>query len=229
MHHSRPLGLAALALAALAPTAARAQTPPLVQDGGFEAANPGPHAAGFAGGTFSAPLGDGWTATQGTCYVFDEASLPGLAHSGQQGLGLTALYGATDAVSQTLATTAGRGYTLSFFAANDNRAATFSAQFGGQTFALPVPAYGTGAANYSFFSLDVAATSASTALTFTGYDPGFNAAPGATNYGIRLDDVRVTPTAPVPETSSLVSTGLLLALGGLVAARKCATFKKQSQ
>lgn len=217
-HLLRPLGLAALALAAFPPTNAHAQN--VVQDGGFEAAATGGHGTIPGVNPFPASLGDGWAVTQGSCFVFNDVSNPGFPHSGRQGLDLTGFPNTTDTVSQTLATAAGKDYTVSFFAANDNRASTFSVGFGGQNFVTLVPANGTGQANYSFFSFDVTASSASTALTFTGSTPN--------GFGILLDDVQVTPAAPVPEASSLVSTGLLLALGGVVAGKKRATFKKQS-
>lgn len=201
--------LAALALAA-AP--ARAGGGNIVSDGGFEGAagNQFYSANGLNG---SPTLGDGWAVTQGEVAVLNKNPYAGYAHGGSQGLLLTGDPD-TDALTQTLATTPGADYRLSFYAAGDDPTDTFSVLFGAAPVTdAPVPAGGLGSpADYTHFVFNVTASGASTALTFQGQ------APNGT-YGILLDDVSVTgPAAPaVPEAPTPALLGLALLLWGVAA------------
>jgi PEP-CTERM motif len=100
-------------------------------------------------------------------------------------------------ISQTLATTAGTSYTLSFwFAGNGDSPSGFSAIVGGNVlFQVTDPAFD---ANYNLYTFNFTATSSSTLLEFDEYDdPAY----------VNLDDVSVNAVT-VPEPSSLVLCGV---------------------
>lgn len=220
-------GLAALGLLAFAPTVAHAQTGNIVLDGSFEKGTNGFHSADGSFGP--AALGDGWTVAAGTAYVTGTTydALP-YAQTGTQSLDLTPYLGvnptpiSSSIVSQTLATVAGQTYDLSF-AADGHHANTFSVLINGVALAgtpVSIPVNGSdGHPAYSPFGtqaspLTFTAASSSTVLSFMGAGSG-NA--------VFVDDVSVTPaSAPVPEASTTVSLGLMLALGlgGVVIAAK---------
>lgn len=122
----------------------------------------------------------------------------------------------TDGITQ-IVTTPGSLYTLSFYA-NSDGPNTFSVLFGGQVVPgspTSIPQNGfpfdtSGVANpnaseFTYYSLPVFASSASTALTFQG----------SSDSTLELDNISLTNFAPVPEASASVSLGLLLCLGGL--------------
>ena len=215
-------GLAAitLSLLVLGMTPAPVHAQSLVKDGDFEQADLG--AAPGAEDAFNSlnPFDLSWTITQGTAgvdtqnlYVFD---------------GKKSLYlnedpsGVTTTITQNLATTVGQNYTVSFYADQSaGSTGSLTVMFGGATFSTVVPANGYSGpppgnnGSFTFYTGIVTATSALTPLTFSSAAP-------ADHGGLTLDDISVTP-APVPEASSAVSMGLLLALGMggfIVAARK---------
>ena len=110
-------------------------------------------------------------------------------------------------LSQTLTTTPGQTYTLSFFLANDGGTPNeFRVDWNGTTMLDQI---GIGNQGYSAFNFVVKATSATTSLTFfERNDPGY----------LSLDNVTVStatvdggPPPKAPEPSSLV----LLAVGAL--------------
>ena len=211
-------GLAACALLCQMPGFLLAARPAaagggLVSDGGFESAA-GDRFYSANGQNGPRSLGDGWAVTQGEAAVLNVNPYAGYAHGGRQALLLTG-GPSTDALRQTLATTPGADYRLSFYAASDDPTGTFSVTFGTSPVTnAAVPADGLGsAADYTHYVFDVTATGASTPLTFTGQ------APNGT-YGILLDDVSLTPaSAPVPEASTWAQFALLLC-GGVAAARR---------
>lgn len=111
-----------------------------------------------------------------------------------------------DSISQTIATTAGDTYDISFFLANSHGIMTpnnqFTAMFDGTTLlsltnAAPFP--------YTAYNDSVVATGSSTTLSFAAYNvPAI----------FYLDDISVVPAAAVPEPAALtLFAGALLALG----------------
>jgi hypothetical protein len=159
-----------LALALVAP--ARAVVPNLIVNGNFS--------SGFSGwvpvnnvhtGTRTSPVGT-------TGAYFSDTSVTW-----------------TDTLSQTISTTVGHSYQLSFYLFNNGGPYDgFSATLGGVTQLLLT---NPGAFNWRQYTYDVVATSTSTLLRFAGYNK-----PGA----FWLSGVSFVDTTPVPEP------GLALAL-----------------
>ena len=202
-------GLLGAVAFALLPAVAHAGGTNLVQDGSFEAATVGSHLTG-------ASLGDGWTSASGN--VFVSSSAPE-AYDGLNTVNFGGLTSQQGTLSQSIATTLGQRYTISFYAASDNPNAALTASFGTDSLSInPVPNSGvfSGPSDFTHFTFDSTADSALTTLTFAGTK--------TEKIGIVLDDVSV---AAVPEASTTLSFGLLLALGtgGLWVGRK----KRQSQ
>jgi len=150
---------------------------------------------GFETGNFS-----GWTtipAGSGSFFGVD-----GAPHTGNNAAffgGVTA--GSYDMILQDLATTPGQSYTLRFWLANDGGTpSSFQALWGGSTVVNVTNSAGF---DYTLFSANVTATSATTQLKFQSYQvPAF----------FFLDDISVDATAVAPEPSALVGG----ALGALV-------------
>lgn len=117
-----------------------------------------------------------------------------------------------DVLSQTIATSAGETYTVSFWLANDDQGLTpendFKVLFDGNSL---LDLENANDFSYTHYQFTEAVTGAGSLLTFSGRQP-----PGA----FYLDDINVTDAGPaaVPEASSVVSLGVLLTLGfgGLV-------------
>ena len=181
--------------------AMRASALPIVADGGFETPAVGP---------YTGSLGDGWTATAGTIPVFNVATGLGVPHTGSQMLYLD--FGSSvNTVSQTLTTTIGQSYLISYWVADTN-ANSLSSSFGGVTlFSGLAPTNGVGSAgNYVNYQFTQTASSTSTVLSFTGQ----YLVSGQGN-GTLLDDVSVTASSvPEPATFGFVGLGCaaLLAL-----------------
>jgi hypothetical protein len=191
-------GLAAAAAFAL--WAPRAEAANLVLDGSFE------NISGVGNGgylLFTNSLGDGWNVTSGEA-VIERGTLNGIPHGGNQYAYLDGDF-AFNTLSQTIATTPGQQYTISFWIADSNPN-LFQATFGGQTlYNGPAPASGGGfpATQYVEEIFTVTATSGSSALTFSGqYTSGT---------GTVLDDVSVV-AVPEPCAAALIAGPLLAAL-----------------
>ena len=122
-----------------------------------------------------------------------------------------------DTLAQTLTTTAGGSYNLSFWLQADAEANSFSAEFlaywdGKPTPILDINSFPQGGFAYTQYSvLGLTATTTGTALEFSAYDGGV--------LYLRLDDVSVTDAVPEASGWILMSAGLL-ALGGLRRLRK---------
>lgn len=170
----------------------------IVVNGNFDANTPG-------GGTAPA----GWTLTNaasgsdffvGPGPTYGALSAPNSANFGAVG-------STDDVLSQVLTTTPGQSYVLDFFLAHDstNSENDFSASWNGTAVLSLV---NTAAFNYTEYTYDVTATSATTTLSFAGREvPAY----------YELDNVSVTPSSAVPEPGYIAFLGVGLA--GLVARR----------
>ena len=209
--------LTALGLTAL-PHAAHAQ---IVQNGSFEQ------------GTFSSggdqSLGvdstaiSGWTVTNAEIALLTNGNYGLATPYGSYFLDLTGYHDSLPygGVTQNIATTSGTYYSLSFSLGADQSdsrysgpvSATASAGGASQSFTF-TPAVGSTGNQWGTFGFSFLATSASTPITIIGTQ-------STGGQFIGLDNVSVTPAA-VPEASTTISFGLLLALGlgGVVLARK---------
>jgi hypothetical protein len=189
-------------LALTAGLAMKAPASSILSDGGFETPNVTPGAS-----QYTTNLGDGfWNVTQGGIQIFNTAIGEGaVPHSGNQFAYLDD--GNTpNTLSQTLATTVGQSYVVSYWVA-DNDPNSLVVNFGDQNlFTGLAPTLGVGAAgDYVNATFIVTADAPSTNLTFTGQWLGFDG-----DYGTILDDVSVTAaSAPEPATLAFSASGLL--------------------
>ena len=154
------------------------------------------------------PLASPWTFSNGA------ADSPGSgAHSGSFFGNLPSNSVNLPSISQSLMTTAGQNYTISFFLASQVSAGiltNFAVSFDGTTFNSVLP---TGNNAYAPFSFNAIAPTGATTLSFT-VTSGVAA--------VRLDDVDVelaAPTGGVPETGNTILL-MLAGIGPLVAFRQ---------
>ena len=204
--HKAGLALALLTLADLAALpSAQANGPELVANGGFETGD-------FSGWTIG-PAGDlnVVSAVSSTNY---NAYPP---HSGLYSVQFASSDAEDDVLTQTLATSIGSKYSISFWLAFETAPGKaplddFKVAFGGDKL---LDIENANDFPYTHYQFSAIATGATTSLTFSGRTP-----PGT----FYLDDISVTDAglAAVPEASSVVSLGLLLLLGvgGLVVSRR---------
>ena len=172
---------------------------------------------GFEGptstGTFGNPQPTGYTVTGSNGGGFYGYQSNAYAHSGSNAYTFGDFAPGSTTLAQTLTTTVGTPYQISFFAYNFTGAAGpqngLTVTFG----ALMLRAGPLTNSAYQQFTYTGVATSASTTLAFTGYN----------NLSANLlDDLSVTAlttTAPEPSTWALLGTGLL-AVGGLARRRR---------
>jgi hypothetical protein len=153
---------------------------------------------GFETGDFT-----GWTLSGNTDFV---GVTTGIAHGGDY----AAYFGSDDSLgylSQTLATTAGTTYELSFFLASDGQVPSeFQVTFGGATFSQNDLAF----SSYTSDSLTLTATGSSTLLQF-GFrdDNGF----------LNLDDVSVN-SVPEPTSLTLLCLGVSIIVSAIWLGRR---------
>ncbi len=174
------MALTSLGLALLAALPAHAQN--LVTNPGFETGD-------FTGYTSSGPVG------------IDTA-----AHTGSFSAEFNGVNTFGD-LSQSIATTAGKTYNISFFLMNNGGPNNeFKASFAGFQ---GVDVVNSNSFAYTQFSFTAVATGPTSLLQFDAFQNPSR---------FRLDDISVTAAPAVPEASTTVSLGLLLALGlgGLV-------------
>lgn len=162
---------------------------------------------GFETGSFT-----GWTTDNGVGFT----TTP---HSGNYAAQFGSSFsGGSGSLSQTILTTAGKSYNISFFLNGNFQpnfyANNFTASFAGfQGENIRDAAQSSeGFSYYAQYSFTATATGASSELQFTGSSFAF------TPLGSRplfLDDISVTDAGPaaVPEASSVISLGVLLTLG----------------
>ena len=189
----------------------------LVTNGGFENAESSAGSNYFAGWTLSGAVNPD--------PLLPDTFVFGNPHSGDLDAWLGAS-GSDGFLTQSIATTPGQAYTVSYWLASDSPAISsisaalhplgdpavfndFSASFGGQTLfnqtnlaSVPGP---PDPSDYTLYSFTAVAASSATPLQF-----GFRNDAS----WFHLDDVSITPAA-VPEASTTVSLGLLLAFGSL--------------
>lgn len=216
MHSPHPLrlGLAAVALLGLA--AAQPARADLITNGGFE--NTNNTFVNNGAGAQSLPNGSnvipGWTVTNAELAWTKNGNNYGLAaNDGSFFLDLTGYHDSApySGVTQTIGTTQGDSYHLSFAIGTDQDNGSYSGPVGImatagsalQTFTF-TPAAGLTGNQHETVGLNFTANAANTPITLIGTQ--------GSQY-IGLDSVSVTPNAPVPEASTTVSFGLLLALG----------------
>lgn len=167
----------------------------------------------FEQGTLGIGSFQGWQATLGDSSTFVDSSGQTGTNYGQATDGKWAAYfGSTQAdggasIAQTLATTAGQIYTLTFDLANDNGSQPASNSFIAYIGSMAIyTAANLGNQNFVHQQIAFQATSAATALRFAGYNDG--------SY-TELDHVSVTAVTPEPSTLMLLGTGLLGVAGAV--------------
>ena len=214
------LSMAALCFAAASGFAVAPVHAQIIQNGSFEQGN-------FSGdpslavGSTAIP---GWTVTNAEI-ALGMNGIFGLATPyGSQFLDLTGYHDSVPygGVTQDIATTTGASYHLSFSLGADQSSdiyagpvsAAASAGGGSQVFTFTPPP-GSAGNQWGTFGLDFIATGSTTPITIIGTQ-------STGGQFIGLDNVSVTPNAPVPEASTTISLGLLLmlGLGGVTVAKK---------
>ncbi|MGI4790758.1 MAG: hypothetical protein ACRYFS_18155 [Janthinobacterium lividum] len=212
-----PAILTLAGLASLAAVPVHAQN--LVKDGGFENAALGSK-LGTKDFTSGSPFDTRWT-VRGTVGIDTDNKY---VDAGNKSLFLSAGSG-VDSISQNLATKINQNYTLSFYADSDALlplTVTFGGQdVGGGPILVPENGFPKGtdtsgthknASDFTFYSYTVTASSRFTGLSFFTDNTIIGNNPDT----LELDNISVVPTAPtapVPEASTTISFGLLLALG----------------
>jgi len=193
-----------------------------ITNGGFE--TPTVPAGAFTNfGTGSVGI-TGWTATgpSGTevsiiSTTFTQNGVAFEAQSGNQWLDLTGDgSNSTEGVSQSVATTAGHQYQLSFYVGNTSGGGIFGSTStvdvlvnGVQSFVAENSTPDTTALTWMQFTYDFVATGSSTLLTLQNGDPGFDNSNGLDT--VAFVDKGVVGTVPEPASTTLMLAGLGMA------------------
>lgn len=165
----------------------------LVTNGGFES---------------STKTATGFTATADPNGGFVKIGLGSNAHSGNNAAFLGSSFTGATQLSQTVSTTSGTKYNISFFAQALNLKSlgdtnNLRVVFGGQTlFSQPIYTYGMGTNNYQQFNFSAFATGSSSLFEIYVNNSTYFAGTG-------IDDISITAanTSTVPEPSSLALLG----------------------
>lgn len=197
--------------------AASAATPELVVNGSFEAnaiSSPWAAVSTVTGWTSSASGNSAFEIQKGSTQGGASGFMP-TAAAGVQYLELN-----TDrktSISQTIATTAGSDYLLSFaYSGRPDTAGNASSLmnvYWGSTLLTPSPLVGTTSTTWQTYSQTVSALTGSTVLRFESVGPATSA-----SYGSYLDNVSVTSAVPEPQTYAMMLLGL--GLMGFIARRR---------
>jgi hypothetical protein len=148
------------------------------------------------GGFESGDFAPGWTLSGDTSFAF----VSGGGHSGSYEA-LLGTSGGTGILSQSIATTAGQTYSVSFWLANDRGSNEFQVFWNGISTPV-IDLANSNAFDYNLFQFTGAATGASTTIAFDFQNDSV----------FHLDDVTANP---VPEPSTFILFGAGLAgLGG---------------
>ncbi len=171
------------------------------------------------------PAGFSWTVTTNTVDIVSNGFLGGTAFDGVQWLDLVG-FGSTGGVEQTVATTPGQQYTLSFAYANNPGpgvpvpvSADLTITSGASTLLNQSISHGTSTTSgLNWTPFDMAFTATGTSATLA-----FDETVGGANGGIFLDAVSIDATAaPVPEPPTLILFGTAFAMLVLVWQRNAA-------
>lgn len=181
--------LSAIALATLAPLAQAN----LVTNGGFETTD------------FS-----GWTPTLASGHTF-LAVTPLSPHTGTWAATFAAILSSLDRISQTLATTAGTSYDISFWLRVTGDTANNAFEFDWDGGAVELSLVNAPSGNYTQYTFSRVASSNSTVISFGGRN--------APAYSVLDDVVVVQSSLTVPEPASLALVGLAV-LGATAALRR---------
>jgi hypothetical protein len=177
----------------------------IIQDGGFETASFATYSPG--------PIGDGWNVTEGTITILNNSELEGTSHGGSQFVDLDP-YASVNGLSQTIGTTAGDTYQITFWLSDDTGGNSFQASFGATTLVNETtPDLGLG--TYTELVYDTTASGVSTALLFTG-----QYLHRGSSVGTVIDDVSVTDIGATPEPATCGMIGAALSLLGLWSLRR---------
>ena len=167
----------------------------IVSDGSFESGS---------ANAYTGAMGDGWVVTAGTGAICNDVTLAGCGNAGPAHTGYQMAFldwaDTLDTTTQTLATVAGQRYTISYWVAG-SQPNFLEVTFGAATlFDGTSPTNGLDvSSDYVHYMFEATATSASTALAFSGQR--------TVGGEMLLDDVSVTPT---PEPSTWLLTGFCL-------------------